>query len=230
MEREIAAAQRRIAQGESVETGTATDREAYAEARRRVMDLIEPGETRPGLANEADAIAARYPQDPETDDPLGASRGDEYTINLLRLGPKRCRDLAASAQVKPLRRMPALVFSSSAPDAVADGCKSRSNRRSLERNSCGTRPRVPNLVIKACSSALAAVLALPERDRCHTQDLPGVAVDGQSQGASAIVTCHWSFIQPRPEPGGHLRLLARVEQSPGARNFHRVQRDGRLRW
>ena len=44
------------------------------------------------------------------------------------------------------------------------------------------------------------------------------------------VTCHWSFIQPRPEPGGHLRLSARVEQSPGSRNPRRVQRDGRLRW
>ncbi|GGH48327.1 hypothetical protein GCM10011341_09970 [Frigidibacter albus] len=44
------------------------------------------------------------------------------------------------------------------------------------------------------------------------------------------VTCHWSFIQPRPEPVGHLRLSARVEQSPGARNFHCVQRVGRLRW
>lgn len=43
----------------------------------------------------------------------------------------------------------------------------------------------------------------------------------------ASLTCHRSFIQPRPERGGHLRLLARVEQSPGARNFHRVQRDGR---
>jgi transposase InsO family protein len=44
------------------------------------------------------------------------------------------------------------------------------------------------------------------------------------------VTCHGSFIQPRPEPGCHLRLLAQVEQSPGARNVHRVQRVGRLRW
>ena len=48
-------------------------------------------------------------------------------------------------------------------------------------------------------------------------------------GPQVSVTCHWSFIQRRPEPGGHLRLSARVEQSPGARNFHRVQRDGRLR-
>ena len=41
---------------------------------------------------------------------------------------------------------------------------------------------------------------------------------------------HGSFIQPRPEPIGHLRLSAPVEQSPGARNFHCVQRVGRLRW
>lgn len=26
------------------------------------------------------------------------------------------------------------------------------------------------------------------------------------------MTCHGSFIQPRAEPGGHLRLLARVER------------------
>lgn len=44
------------------------------------------------------------------------------------------------------------------------------------------------------------------------------------------LTCHWPFMQPRPEPGGHLRLLAQVEQSLGARNAHRVQRAGRLRW
>ena len=47
--------------------------------------------------------------------------------------------------------------------------------------------------------------------------------------ASAIVTCHWSFIQPRPEPVADFRLSAWFEQSPGARNPHRVQRDGRLR-
>ena len=43
------------------------------------------------------------------------------------------------------------------------------------------------------------------------------------------VTCHWSFIQPRPEPVADLRLSAWDEQSPGARNPHRVQRVGRLR-
>lgn len=60
----------------------------------------------------------------------------------------------------------------------------------------------------------------------------GVLAKEEAGGRSTsytLVTCHWSFIQPRPEPSGHLRLSARVEQSPGARNFHHVQRDGRLR-
>ena len=59
-----------------------------------------------------------------------------------------------------------------------------------------------------------------------------LAFSAQQAGLPAtvdVLTCHWSFIQPRPEPSGHLRLSARVEQSPGARNFHHVQRDGRLR-
>ena len=68
------------------------------------------------------------------------------------------------------------------------------------------------------------------------EDLRALCAKVKERGAPAtavhvrdIVTCHWSFIQPRPEPSGHLRLSARVEQSPGARNFHHVQRDGRLR-
>jgi hypothetical protein len=40
--------------------------------------------------------------------------------------------------------------------------------------------------------------------------------------AVVIMTCHWSFTQPRPEPVVDLRLSACVEQSPGARNPHRV--------
>ena len=37
----------------------------------------------------------------------------------------------------------------------------------LSRNSCVTRPKVPNRLIRACSNALAAVVALPDRDRCQ---------------------------------------------------------------
>ena len=37
----------------------------------------------------------------------------------------------------------------------------------LSRNSSGTLPRGPNRLISACSNALAAVVALPERDRCQ---------------------------------------------------------------
>lgn len=89
VEREISTAQKRLALGQAVDAGNATEREAYAEAQRRMMDLIAEGATRAALENEADAIAARYPQDPETDDPIGPSKVDEYTINLMRLGPKR---------------------------------------------------------------------------------------------------------------------------------------------
>ena len=44
------------------------------------------------------------------------------------------------------------------------------------------------------------------------------------------LTCHGSFIQPRPESKGCLRRLAQVEQSPDVRSFHLAQRGGRLRW
>ena len=43
------------------------------------------------------------------------------------------------------------------------------------------------------------------------------------------MTCHGTFIQPRPEPDGHLCLSARREQSPGTQSFHLAQRVGRLR-
>lgn len=48
---------------------------------------------------------------------------------------------------------------------------------------------------------------------------------GTTLGHQWLVTCHWSFVQPQPESCGHLRLLARVEQSAGARNPYRVQCD-----
>ena len=44
--------------------------------------------------------------------------------------------------------------------------------------------------------------------------------------AVLLLTCHGSFIQPRPEPGYCLRQLAQVEQSPDARSFHLAQRGG----
>ena len=61
---------------------------------------------------------------------------------------------------------------------------------------------------------------------CHRQT-GAHPLDAAIQGLS--LTCHWSFIQPRPEPVADLRLSAWDEQSPGARNPHRVQRVGRLR-
>lgn len=89
VERKIAAAQRRIAQGMAVSSGLGTDLEAYEEAARRVSALAAIGATHRELTHEANAIAASYPQDPETDDPRGASKLDEYTINLMRLGSQK---------------------------------------------------------------------------------------------------------------------------------------------
>lgn len=37
----------------------------------------------------------------------------------------------------------------------------------LSKNSRSTRPSVPNRLVRACSSAALAVVALPERDRCQ---------------------------------------------------------------
>jgi len=44
------------------------------------------------------------------------------------------------------------------------------------------------------------------------------------------LTSHRSFIQLRPEPVADLCPSARLEQAPGARNPHCLQRVGRLQW
>lgn len=89
MEREIAGAQKRIARGHAVEAGTVTDREAYAEAQPRVQEMTKLGAIVRERELMADYLAARYKQGPETDEPIGASKVDEYTINLMRLGSKK---------------------------------------------------------------------------------------------------------------------------------------------
>lgn len=89
VEREIAAANRRISEGESVQSGAATDRETYTEAQRRVHDLVAHGASDRERELMADSFASSYPLDPEHDTPIGATKVDEYTINLLRLGPKQ---------------------------------------------------------------------------------------------------------------------------------------------
>ncbi|CUH68728.1 hypothetical protein TG4357_03762 [Thalassovita gelatinovora] len=48
--------------------------------------------------------------------------------------------------------------------------------------------------------------------------------------SNGLLTCHWSFIQPRPVPGWCIRRSAQVEQSPDARSFHLAQRSGRLQY
>ncbi|MBJ2151754.1 tyrosine-type recombinase/integrase [Paracoccus sp. IB05] len=87
VEREIAEALRSLSRSASAGAPGASERDAYAEALRRRASLIAAGATEAALANEADAIAARYPQDEY--EPVGASTIDRHTINVLRLGPER---------------------------------------------------------------------------------------------------------------------------------------------
>lgn len=56
------------------------------------------------------------------------------------------------------------------------------------------------------------------------------AVHGGKLRNAVLVTCQGFFLHLRLEPGRHLRLLARVQPSPGARDSHRVQLAGRWRW
>lgn len=55
---------------------------------------------------------------------------------------------------------------------AADQCRDLATGKTtplsdLSRNSCVTQPKVPNQVIRACSNALAAVVTLPDRDKCQ---------------------------------------------------------------
>ena len=71
---------------------------------------------------------------------------------------------------------------------------------------------------------------LPIRYRTSSTSSGGQFDDHGISITGRHLTCHWSFTQPRPQPIADLCLSARVVQSPGARNPHRVQRVGRLRW
>lgn len=57
--------------------------------------------------------------------------GIEYPID--------CNDPPLPAQVRPLKHTPQRVFSSSAPDGVADGCRSGSSRQSYASHGSGFR-------------------------------------------------------------------------------------------
>ncbi|TKW66952.1 MAG: hypothetical protein DI616_07700 [Paracoccus denitrificans] len=86
VEREIEAARRRVKLGADVQQGAGTPREAYEQAVQRVRDMEAMGFNRADKLSAAEVIASRYPLDPETDAPIGASTVDAYAINLLRRG------------------------------------------------------------------------------------------------------------------------------------------------
>lgn len=89
VEREIAAAEERLAISLALENGMASEREAYAEAQRRRTDLIAAGADEAELIYVGASIADSCPHGHYT--PLNASPVDYHTINLLRLGPDRHR-------------------------------------------------------------------------------------------------------------------------------------------
>ena len=87
VEREIAAARRRLALSDAASSSEASEREAYVEALRRRADLIEAGVSEEGLALTADSMAHSYPQDEW--EPVGMPPVERHTVNLLRLGPRK---------------------------------------------------------------------------------------------------------------------------------------------
>lgn len=91
VEQKIGAALKHIVQSHEVTLGNATDREAYIQAQKIVNEYISAGTTPEELEIAADILAATYPQDPETDAPIGASQVDVFTINIMRLGDERCK-------------------------------------------------------------------------------------------------------------------------------------------
>ena len=80
----------------------------------------------------------------------------------------------------------------------------------LRRNSAGTRPNVPNLVINACSRAVAAVVALPERDRCQPSNSrvwQSISEEGQKTVRVTVFPANASVAQPsRPARTRHMSV------------------------
>ncbi|WBU63117.1 tyrosine-type recombinase/integrase [Paracoccus aerodenitrificans] len=89
VEREIEAARMQLTQNQIPQASNVTELEAYQEALRLRREMLNDGLTGSDMASAADLIVHRYPMDPETDAPIGASLADAYRINMLRLGPER---------------------------------------------------------------------------------------------------------------------------------------------
>lgn len=132
VEREIAEARRRISQGSA---SPQTDLEAYAQARQQVRDMAASGVTRRDMQSAAEGIISRYPVDPETDTPIGASPVDAYAINLLRGG-----------RAEPAAPEPTLN------DALGLYC-----REHLREDHPETDSRVVGLAKRVVGSAIAAL-------------------------------------------------------------------------
>lgn len=86
VEREIAAAQRRLTPEEQA---TSSDRDAYEAALKQRAALIADGVAEEELVHEGDMLADSFPQNDWS--PVGVSPLDRHKVNLLRLGPERYR-------------------------------------------------------------------------------------------------------------------------------------------
>lgn len=84
IEQQIAKALQGGAQSVAADRGELTERQAYEVAQERAATLAPEGTRWPHRDGAVEAIAAQYPRDPETQDPIGATAVDRYTINALR--------------------------------------------------------------------------------------------------------------------------------------------------
>jgi hypothetical protein len=99
---------------------------------------------------------------------------------------------------------------------------------SLRRNSRGTRPSVPNRPIRACSRALAEVLALPDRDRCLSRSSRVWQSMTKASVGHQRAACHGSW-ERRAAAAPSARRSARKDCSsspPSVRKLESRRPDG----
>lgn len=89
VEQEIDSAVQNIKQSWAADRGPLKERQAYEEARLRAAALAPYGTPwlhRDAAAETVASLYPRYPRDPETQNPIGATTVDRHTINALRGG------------------------------------------------------------------------------------------------------------------------------------------------
>ncbi|WP_175496375.1 tyrosine-type recombinase/integrase [Paracoccus halophilus] len=148
VEREIETARARIARGNAVQGSGMTELEAYQEALRLRGEMLAEGYGEWDFLSAADIIVNRYPVDPETDDPIGATALDTHTINMLRLGPER--------------HLP--------PPPTLDDARKLYLKEHLRADNPDTDSRVVGLANRVIDAAIAAMGRNPELSAITRED------------------------------------------------------------